>query len=208
MPDSRQKAFRLTALAVLIAIMALFAFTPIGYLKVGVIEITFMILPVAIGAALLGPAAGALLGLVFGVTSALQAFLGLSVFGAFLVELNPILTVILCVIPRILTGFLAGLICRLFQKKEALRRFAFAAASLSTALLNTLFFMGCLILFFWKSPAFLSTMQEWKIPTDSVWVFLIAFVGLNGLVEAVVNTILGTAVATPLAKFFPARETK
>ena len=43
-------------MAILVAIMLIFAYTPLGYLKAGPIEITFMVLPVAIGAIILGPA--------------------------------------------------------------------------------------------------------------------------------------------------------
>ena len=53
-------------LAILVAIMLIFAYTPLGYLKSGPIEITFMVLPVAIGAIILGPSAGAILGGIFG----------------------------------------------------------------------------------------------------------------------------------------------
>ena len=40
---------KMVQLAILVAIMLIFAYTPLGYLKVGAIEITFMVLPVAIG---------------------------------------------------------------------------------------------------------------------------------------------------------------
>lgn len=43
---------QMVQLAILVAIMLIFAYTPLGYLKVGAIEITFMVLPVAIGAIL------------------------------------------------------------------------------------------------------------------------------------------------------------
>ena len=61
-------------MAILVAIMLIFAYTPLGYLKAGPIEITFMVLPVAIGAIILGPAVGAILGGIFGVTSFIQCF--------------------------------------------------------------------------------------------------------------------------------------
>lgn len=72
--------------------------------------------------------------------------------------------------------------------------------SLSTALLNTFFFMLCIIVFFWHSDTFLSTMTSWLLPTDSVWVFLVAFVGVNGVVEAVVNCIAAGTIAKVLSR--------
>ena len=61
-------------MAILIAIMIILAFTPLGYLKFGLIEITLMVIPVAVGAIVLGPLCGAILGGVFGLTSFIQCF--------------------------------------------------------------------------------------------------------------------------------------
>ena len=118
-------------LAVLIAIMLLFSFTPIGYLKVGAIEITFMCIPVAVGAILLGPACGALLGAVFGVTSFVQCF-GLSAFGTFLFSVQPVYTALVCILPRILCGYLTGLIFRAVAKHDKTKTLCYFAASLAT----------------------------------------------------------------------------
>ena len=186
------KTLRMVQLAILVAIMIIFAFTPLGYLKIGLIEITFMVFPVAMGAILLGPAAGAFLGGVFGVTSFVQCF-GMSVFGTFLMSLNPILTFVTCIVPRILCGWLTGLVYRCLKNKAGI--VGYYIASLSTALLNTLFFMGCIIAFYWRTPEFLSTMGAWGMTTDSVWIFLVGFVGLNGAVEALVNTLIGGTAA-------------
>ena len=90
---------KMVQMAILVAIMLIFAYTPLGYLKVGLIEITFMVLPIAIGAIILGPGCGAILGGLFGVTSFIQCF-GASAFGTFLLSMNPILTFITCMVPE------------------------------------------------------------------------------------------------------------
>ena len=66
---SRQKLVRLVLTALLTALIIVMAFTPLGYLKAGAIEITFITIPVIIGAVLLGPVGGLFLGAVFGITS-------------------------------------------------------------------------------------------------------------------------------------------
>lgn len=196
---SRTRLIQMAQLAILIAVMFIFAFTPLGYLKIGLIEITFMVLPVAIGAIILGPAAGAVLGAVFGLTSFIQCF-GMSAFGVFLLSLNPILTFITCMVPRVLCGWLSGLLFRAMQKFDKTRVISYFVASLSTALLNTLFFMTAIVVFFWYNDSFIATMTEWKLPTDSLWIFLVTFVGLNGVVEAIANTVLGGAIAKAVSK--------
>lgn len=188
------QTLKMVQMAILIAIMLVFAFTPIGYLKVGFIEITFMVLPVAIGAIICGPTGGAVLGGIFGITSFIQCF-GMSPFGTFLLGLNPWLTFVTCLIPRILCGWLSGLLFKALNKIDKTKVASYFAASLSTALLNTLFFMLLIVVFFWKDAGFIGKMAEWKIATDTVWVFLVGFVGINGVVEAIVNFIAGGAVA-------------
>ncbi len=193
------KTYKMVQMAILIAIMLIFAFTPVGYIKVGAIEITLMVIPVAVGAIVLGPACGAILGGIFGVTSFVQCF-GMSAFGTFLFSLNPVMTFITCIVPRILCGWLAGLIFQALYKtgKKGLATYV---GSLSTALLNTLFFMGCIIAFFWNDAGFVAQMTAWGITTKSVGVFLAAFVGVNGVVEAIVNFVVGGAISRAVLRY-------
>lgn len=193
------KTRQMVQLAILTAIMLIFAFTPIGYLKIGFVEITFMIIPVAIGAIVLGPSGGAILGAVFGITSLVQCF-GMSAFGTFLFSVNPAATVFTCIVPRILCGYLSGLLFRVLSRVDRTKILGYFTASFSTAVLNTVFFMLSIILFFWKREAFLDQMSGWGITTASVWKFLVAFVGLNGVVEAVVGFILGGAISKALSR--------
>ena len=63
---------RLVLTALLTALIIVMAFTPLGYLKAGAIEITFITIPVIIGAVLLGTVDGLFLGDVFGITRIIQ----------------------------------------------------------------------------------------------------------------------------------------
>ncbi len=200
MSNTREKTLKLVQMGVLTAILIVFAFTPIGYLKVGIIEITFMTIPVAVGAILLGPACGAILGGVFGITSFIQCF-GMSAFGVFMLSLNPVLTFLICLVPRVLCGFFGGLIFKALRNIDKTKILSYAVSSLSIALLNTVFFMGSIIILFWRNDAFIGKMTEWGIATDTIWAFLVGFVGVNGVVEAIVSFIVGAAIAKVLAKF-------
>lgn len=200
MTKATQKTRRLVQMAILIAIMLVLAFTPLGYLKVGAIEITFMTIPVVIGAILLGPAAGAFLGGVFGLTSFIQCF-GMSAFGATLLSINPFLTFLVCMVPRILMGYLAGVIFQVIYRHDKTKILSFAASSLSGALLNTILFVGMLMLSFGSSE-YMMTMRGGL----GLLAFLAAFVGVNGLVEAIVAFVLGTAISKALVQFLPKAE--
>ena len=49
------------------------AYTPLGYLNIGPLAVTFNVIPVAVCAIVLGPTGGAIAGAVFGLTSFMQA---------------------------------------------------------------------------------------------------------------------------------------
>ena len=184
----KSNVLMLTVMAMLTAVIFLLGFTPIGYIKLGVIEITFLQIPVIIGALLYGWKAGALLGAMFGITSFIQCF-GSSIFGAALLGINPFFTAFVCLVPRILMGFFAGLMAKPLIKHDKTKSYSFVIPSLAGALLNTLFFMSALMLCFWNTE-YIQNMAGGM----NVLKFCVAFVGINGLVEAVVCALLGTAI--------------
>lgn len=182
-------------LALLVAIIIVLAFTPLGYIKTLGLEITLIVVPVTVGAITLGPAAGAVLGLVFGITSFIQCF-GMSAFGAALFQINPFTTCIVCIVPRFLMGWCTGLIYRGLCRIRQARKGAIVVASLMGPLLNTLFFMSALLLFFYQTPMIQDAVKSYG--TTNVLAFAVAFVGINGLVEAVVCFVAGGAVSKAL----------
>ena len=189
---------RIAQYAVLIALMLLLAFTPIGYIKIGLVEITTMMLPVAIGAIVIGPVGGLVLGSVFGLTSFFQCF-GMSPFGALLLGLNPIGAFVTCFVPRALMGLLVGVIFKALYRIDRTKIVSFAVANLLSALLNTLFFVCSMLLFFWNNEAFVSAMADGGLDVNSgIIVFFAAFVGINGIAEAIFATVVGTAISKPI----------
>lgn len=190
------RILRLTQLSVLVALLIIFGFTNIGYIKIGVIEITLNIIPVAIGAIVLGPSAGAVCGAVFGLTSFWQAASGTSQFGMMLFQLSPVNTFIICFVPRLLEGLLTALIFKALMKACKNNSLPCAAASLCCPLLNTLLFVGSFILLFMKTDVFTSLYTQ--SAATNIGAFFIWFVGLNGVVEAIAGFIIATAVSKAL----------
>ena len=188
------KTGKMVQLAILAAIVVLMAFTPLGYLQIGVVKITFLMIPVVSGAIILGPGAGAVLGAVFGMTSFVQCF-GLDGFGTTLMGIQPVYTFIMCMFPRILMGTLCGVIFKGLVRVEKTRHkvIAYPVTGLCGALLNTVFFVGLLMLFFGGSD-YIMGMRG-----DLDWfAFVVAFVGLNGVIEAVVCVVVAAAVSKAL----------
>ncbi len=185
------KTIRMVEMALLIAIIIVMAFTPIGYIRTGALSITLLVIPVAVGAVILGPAAGAVLGAVFGITSFIQCF-GLEPFGTALFQANSVGTFILCMVPRILMGWCAGLICKACRKLKATKGIAVFIGSLSAAVLNTIFFMTTLIAIFYQYMVDNFNMGK------NVFAFVAAFVGINGVIEAIVTFLVAGAIAKAL----------
>ncbi len=184
-------------MALLIAIILLMAFTPIGYIRTLGLEITLIVVPVAVGAVTLGPAAGAVLGAVFGITSYIQCF-GMSPFGAVLLSINPVYTFIVCVFSRVLMGWLTGWLYQVFLKSSLLKKVSVALANLCCPLMNTLFFMGTLTLFFYQTDYIQGIAQG--MDAGNPLIFILLFVGVNGLVEAVACFVVGSAISQALKK--------
>ena len=195
MPQSHERHSStgfLVRVALLAAVIAVMAFTPLGYFRTGFLSITLLPIPVVIGAIVLGPAAGAILGAVFGVTSVIQCF-GLESFGTTLMGINPVGTLITCMIPRILMGFLAGVLFLLLRRLFGSRFGVFAAACLAGPLLNTLLFMTSLCVFFYRTD-FIQGLASGK----NVLAFCVAFVGINGVIETAACCLLGAAISKAL----------
>ena len=137
-------------LSVLIAILLLLELTGLGMIKTAGLEITIMLVPVIVGAIVMGPAAGALLGGVFGLISFWECF-GKSSFGVVLMGINPFLTFLVCVPTRILAGWICGLVFKGLSKLDKSNLWSFGAAGLCGALSNTALFMSTLCLGFYRT---------------------------------------------------------
>ncbi len=184
-------------MALLIAVIFIMAFTPIGYIRTLGLEITLIVVPVAVGAITLGPTAGIVLGVVFGITSFIQCF-GMSPFGAALLGINPIYTFIVCVIPRAIVGWLTGVLYQGVVKCNPIKKIAAALANLCCPLMNTIFFMGTLVLFFYQTEYIQGIASQ--LGAGNFLIFILLFVGVNGLVEAAACFVIGTAISQTLKK--------
>lgn len=191
----KYNAGKLVRTALLIAIIFVMAFTPLGYFKTGGLSITLLQIPVVIGAIVMGPVTGAVLGLTFGITSIIQCF-GLDPFGTTLIGINPVGLVLTCLIPRILMGYLTGAIAKLLIRMDNGKTGSFVVASLIGALLNTVMFMGSLILFFYNTE-FIQGIAS-SLGTSSPMAFVVALIGINGVIEAIACAVLGGAISKAL----------
>ena len=179
----RSSTLYMVELAMMIAIILLMSFTPLGYLRTPGLSITLLTIPVAVGAIILGPKGGAVCGLAFGATSFYMAVTGSSAFAAALFNINPFGTFIVCIVARVLEGWITGLI--------------FAALYKSPAKKFTFFFMGFLCLFFYNTDYIQGIVSSLGVSNPVV--FVAAFVGVQGLIEAGFCFVVGSIVSKALS---------
>ncbi len=193
---------KMTRTAILAAILILMAFTPLGYLHIGPFSMTLLMIPVAVGAIVLGPGVGLFLGTVFGLTSMVQCF-GMDPFGTALMTANPIGMIITTLVTRALMGWLCGLIFKAFDRPEkpVLRTAGTFVASLSSAILNTILFLSMLVAFFLHNPAFIEAFGIQEFGFGAVITTLLVGLGLQALLEALIASAVGGAVSTALFRF-------
>lgn len=200
--NTRVNTSQLVILGLMTAILLLMAYTPLGYLNIGPLAITFNIIPVAIAAITVGPVGGAFAGAVFGLTSFFQCIGigGTSAMGVILFDINPVLTFIQRFVPRFLDGLLLGYIFQI-ARKVSNTYVASLVTGFCSAFLNTALFMGALVLLFWNTE-----YLQGLVGGRNVIVFICGFVGINAVCEMVASTIVTGAVAIALYKahFVPA----
>ena len=190
--SGRERIIRITLLGLFTALILIFGLTPIGYIKIGILEITFLIVPVAMGAIMLGAGAGAFLGLVFGLTSLFQAIFA-NPIGQLMLNVNAVYAVITFVVTRTLMGFLVGLIAlavKRFNKDTPREILGYGIVTASASLVNSILFLGAIALFFGTNAEVLAGFGQ-----TSVWGVLALIVGTNAIAELVFAIVVGTAVA-------------
>ena len=193
----RTELRRMTELALLTAIVLLMAFTPLGYLTTPWgLNITLIVVPVAVGAVVMGPKEGAFLGLVFGLTSFSKGFTGAGL-SPIMLDADPIGFFILCVVPRVLVGFLPGFFYSQLKKFAKLRTFSQALCCFLTPIFNTALYMTTLWLLF--SDTWLA-FNGAEGTGFSLLILMVSGVAVNGIIEAAACLILGTAVSKALIR--------
>ena len=136
------------------------------------------------------------MGAVFGILSFLQC-LGIGIpsgMGAVLFSINPFLAFIQRFIPRVLDGFLVGLVYQFLENRIGHGPASFIAGFLS-AFLNTVFFMSALILLFGNTE-----YMQGLINGRNVLVFICVFVGVNAILEWILSPLVVGGVSTALYK--------
>ncbi len=189
--NRRQSIQRITRLGILMGLIILMTFIPnIGYIQTGLFSITTIHIPVLIGAALMGPIGGFVLGLTWGLTSYFYA-LTLGTIEA-MIFLNPMVSIV----PRILVGLIVSyttLALDKFDMKEVLKYGLVAGIG---TLSNTVLVLSAIFTF--ASEGVLSFNQAFST-------IITIIISTNGLLELFAAVIIVPTVVRAIRKISPQR---
>lgn len=201
--------YKMAFTAFFIALIIVMSFTDIGYIRLPLpAPLTLLVLPVTIGAILMGPICGMVLGFTFGCTSFALCFMG-DPIGTLMIAQNVFLTIVVCIVTRTLMGLLIGLIFKGLKKafhkiltnpevsngkKKSINIFIHAVSCFSATFINTLLFTSLLLLCFYN------IIEEKAAEAGAqVMIFVFAnFVGINWILETIVNLLAGTVITSSL----------
>lgn len=192
----------LTSVALMAAIVILLANTPLGMIQLPIIKATTVHIPVILGAILLGPAAGAVLGAVFGICSMISNTMAptllsfaFSPFMSMTGLLGAVKAVWISVGCRIMIGVVAGWVWIVLKKLKMNHLAALAVTGFTGSMVNTVFVMGSIYLMLAREYA-----QVKSVAVDAVWGLVMGTVTASGIPEAIAAAILVTLIGKVLLK--------
>ena len=197
----QSKTQKLVIMAMFTAIILLLAFTPIGFIQLPFIKATIIHIPVIIGAIILGPKYGAMLGFLFGMTSLINNTMAPALSSFAFSPFIPLpdtgrgspLALLVCFIPRILVGIIPWFVYTGLQKATAQRYRAvcLAISGIVGSLTNTLLVMHLIFFFFRGAYA-----DVRSIAVDAVYTVILGIIVANGIPEAIVAGIFTVAIGS------------
>ena len=192
----------MVSVGLMAAIVIVLANTPLGMIQLPIVKATTVHIPVIIGAILLGPAAGAILGGVFGVCSLISNTMAPTLlsfaFSPFMSTtgiIGAIKAIWVSVGCRILIGLAAGWLWRLLKKIKLNQIVALSITGFVGSMVNTVAVMGSIYLLFAQQYA-----QAKDVAVTAVWGLIMGTVTASGIPEAIAAAVLVAVVTKVLLK--------
>ncbi len=189
----------MVGVAMMAAIVVLLANTPLGMIQLPIIKATTTHIPVILGAILLGPLAGSILGGVFGVCSmvsntvapavlsfAFSPFLSTSLAGA----LKAVWVAVGC---RVMIGLVSGWLWIALKKFRCADMIALPIVGFVGSMTNTVFVMGSI--YFLLRPEYAKAMG---VGIEAVFGLVMGVITGSSVLEAVAALVLVTAIGKVL----------
>ena len=200
MKTRRKDTKRMVLLAMMAAIVVLLANTPLGMIQLPIIKATTVHIPVILGAILLGPAAGAILGGVFGICSLISNTIAPTLlsfaFSPFMSTtglIGALKAVWISLGCRVLMGWLSGLLWIFLKKCKLNDMIALPIVGFVGSMLNTVLVMGSIYILLAQQYA-----QAKQVAITAVYGLVMGTVTGAGVMEAIAAMVLVLAIGRAL----------
>ena len=194
----------MVSVALMAAIVIVLANTPLGMIQLPIIKATTVHIPVILGAILLGPGAGAILGAVFGICSLVSNTMAPTLlsfaFSPFLSTTGipgALKAIWISVGCRILIGVAAGWLWVLFTKIKQNQFIALPIVGFVGSMVNTVTVMGSIYFLFAQQYA-----EAKEVALTAVFGLVMGTVTASGIPEAIAAAILVLALGKVLVVVF------
>ena len=194
----------MVSVALMAAIVIVLANTPLGMIQLPIIKATTVHIPVILGAILLGPGAGAILGAVFGICSLVSNTMAPTLlsfaFSPFLSTTGipgALKAIWISVGCRILIGVAAGWLWVLFTKIKLNQFIALPIVGFVGSMVNTVTGMGSIYFLFAQQYA-----EAKEVALTAVFGLVMGTVTASGIPEAIAAAILVLALGKVLVVVF------
>lgn len=149
------------------------------------------LIPIIIGAIIFDEFAGAILGLIFGIVVVLAVISGTEPFSTLMLNYNPVMTVIICILKGTVAGYVSGLLYKLLSKQNN-NIFALIISSIATPIVNTGIFAFGMLTVFYK---LINDTAASAGADNTIIFFFSGFIGINFLIEIVFVAVLVPAIS-------------
>lgn len=189
-------AKNIATLGVLLALVLVLQLA-LGTVSIGQVQLNFSLIPIVLGAILLGPIAGALLGFISGVIILAQLITVPTLFNTTLWTYNPVVTTLICLLKTTVAGGVAGILFKVVSKKSELGA-TFVAAGIVPVINTGLFILGCLCMsgtigIFRDELSAIEGFENFA--GMNVFIFiLVGIVTFNFFIEFALNLVLAPAI--------------
>ncbi len=204
MKETRHDTRWMVSVALMAAIVIVLANTPLGMIQLPIIKATTVHIPVIIGAILLGPSAGAILGAVFGICSLISNTVAPTLlsfaFSPFMSTtgvVGAVKAIWISVGCRMLIGIAAGWLYILFVRLKVNQLAALPIVGFAGSMVNTVAVMGSIYLLFAQQYA-----QAREVGVTAVWGLIMGTVTASGIPEAITAAVLVLALGKVLIQLF------
>ena len=154
---------------------------------IGGFSISLVLIPIVLGAALLGPSAGALLGATFSVVVIINCITGADVGGAMVFQANPVLCILVVITKGTLAGYLSGVVYNKLSGRKCRQYVAMLCAAIVCPVINTGVFVACMLAFF------KDVLASWAGGGDIIAYVLTGLVIANFIPELIINVAFSPA---------------